>query len=231
MDAEEGEQQTNIEIKIVILGNASVGKTSICSKFATDDFHPGTKSTIGASFLTKKMTINNVKVKMQLWDTAGQERFRSMAPMYYRGADIALCVFDLTSMTSFDAMKGWVSEVLNHSPKVILCICGNKLDLVQESVITNNISNNSNNNNKSGSVTVSGEPRVDSNLANKFAESKGCKYFECSAKTGDNIQDIFLYVVRRFISTKIDNKYSDKSNENGAVNINSDKINTKGSCC
>ena len=98
----------SIEGKLVLLGASAVGKTSICARYVFGDFDTNTRSTIGASFLTKKMKVDDRKVKLQIWDTAGQERFRSMAPMYYRGAEAALCVFDLTGRDTFNAMKGWV---------------------------------------------------------------------------------------------------------------------------
>ena len=100
-----------LETKVVILGNTGVGKTSIVSKYVTNQFSPLIPATIGASFNVKTLSFDGWKVQMQIWDTAGQERFRSMAPMYYRGAHAAILVFDITSSDSLDRVAEWVEGI------------------------------------------------------------------------------------------------------------------------
>ncbi|KZV64013.1 ras-domain-containing protein [Peniophora sp. CONT] len=122
-----------IDAKIVVMGNTGVGKTSLLQRYTQNKFDPkNTTSTTGAFFVTKKVVVDGVKVRLQLWDTAGQERFRSMAPMYYRGANAALLLYDLTSKPSFDAVRGWLEELKkNCAPDLLIYIVGAKADLVQ----------------------------------------------------------------------------------------------------
>jgi len=98
-----------IDSKIVIMGNSGVGKTSLLYRYTQNKFDPkNTTSTSGAFFVTKKVYVNGLKVRLQLWDTAGQERFRSMAPMYYRGANAALLLYDITNASTFEDIRGWL---------------------------------------------------------------------------------------------------------------------------
>ncbi|KAJ8483297.1 hypothetical protein ONZ51_g4798 [Trametes cubensis] len=98
-----------VDAKIVIMGNTGVGKTSLLHRYTQGKFDPkNTTSTTGAFFVTKKVTVGGTKVRLQLWDTAGQERFRSMAPMYYRGANAALLLYDITNASSFEDVRGWL---------------------------------------------------------------------------------------------------------------------------
>ncbi|XP_060525697.1 uncharacterized protein LOC132701615 isoform X2 [Cylas formicarius] len=92
--------------KVVVLGHQGVGKTSTVMRYVEDTFAAHIAPTVGASFFTCRLCIKDVIVKMQVWDTAGQERFKAMAPMFYRNANAALLVFDLTSYKSFEDMKG-----------------------------------------------------------------------------------------------------------------------------
>ncbi|ORX92430.1 hypothetical protein K493DRAFT_146765, partial [Basidiobolus meristosporus CBS 931.73] len=86
----------------------AVGKTSLVVRYVQKMFSPNCPSTIGASFMTTKLVVDNCKVRLQIWDTAGQERFRSMAPMYYRGANAAIIVYDITNRKSFDEIGTWL---------------------------------------------------------------------------------------------------------------------------
>ncbi|TRM68456.1 P-loop containing nucleoside triphosphate hydrolase protein [Schizophyllum amplum] len=120
-----------IDSKIVIMGNSGVGKTSLLRRYTQNKFDPkNTTSTSGAFFVTKKVTLHGLKVRLQLWDTAGQERFRSMAPMYYRGANAALLLYDITDASTFSDIRGWLEELhKNCSPELIIYIVGAKADL------------------------------------------------------------------------------------------------------
>ncbi|KAJ9477244.1 GTP-binding protein YPT52 [Pseudozyma hubeiensis] len=120
-----------LEAKVVILGSQGVGKTSLVHRYTSGQFSiASTPSTIGASFLTKKLIVESVKVRLQLWDTAGQERFRSMAPMYYRGSHAAVIVYDITSMSSFLDIRTWIEELKkNMTTDLVIHIVGAKLDL------------------------------------------------------------------------------------------------------
>lgn len=126
----------SIDAKVVILGAQGVGKTSFVVRYVRNTFQQGNASTIGASFLAKKVAVDDdAVVRLQIWDTAGQERFRSMAPMYYRSANCGILCYDITSRDSFRAMHSWLIE-LKENPLVdddlMIYIVGTKLDLVQE---------------------------------------------------------------------------------------------------
>ncbi|KAK0498451.1 P-loop containing nucleoside triphosphate hydrolase protein [Armillaria luteobubalina] len=130
--------EQGIDSKIVIMGNSGVGKTSLLQRYTQNKFDPkNTTSTSGAFFVTKKVHVNGLKVRLQLWDTAGQERFRSMAPMYYRGANAALLLYDITNASTFNDIRGWLEELKkNCSPELIIYIVGSKADLHRHRQVT-----------------------------------------------------------------------------------------------
>ncbi|KAI0347408.1 hypothetical protein BDW22DRAFT_1322841 [Trametopsis cervina] len=130
-----------VDAKIVIMGNTGVGKTSLLHRYTQNKFEPkNTTSTTGAFFVTKKVCIHGTRVRLQLWDTAGQERFRSMAPMYYRGANAALLLYDITNASSFDDIRGWLEELKsNCSPDLIIYIVGAKADLHRHRQVTSDL--------------------------------------------------------------------------------------------
>jgi small GTP-binding protein len=116
---------------------SGVGKTSIVAKQIANVYSKEIGPTIGASFFTCKINLNETKVKMQLWDTAGQERFKAMAPMYYRNANAALLVFDVTNHTSFEEVKSWILELQrNVQEPMFLLLVGNKIDLVEQRAVS-----------------------------------------------------------------------------------------------
>jgi len=132
-------------IKTIILGDSSVGKTSLMNMYVSKKFNNQYKATIGADFLTKEVMVTHNGdqrlVTMQIWDTAGQERFQSLGVAFYRGADACILVFDLTSKKSFENLNTWREEFLVQSappdkdtfPFVVL---GNKVDLKDTRVVT-----------------------------------------------------------------------------------------------
>ncbi|KAI0772696.1 P-loop containing nucleoside triphosphate hydrolase protein [Irpex lacteus] len=131
----------SVDAKIVIMGNTGVGKTSLLHRYTQNKFEPkNTTSTTGAFFVTKKVYVHGTRVRLQLWDTAGQERFRSMAPMYYRGANAALLLYDITNAATFDDIRGWLEELKsNCSPDLIIYIVGAKADLYRHRQITSDL--------------------------------------------------------------------------------------------
>jgi len=119
-----------LEVKVCIVGDSAVGKTSLSTRYCHGEFSGNTTPTIGASFLQRRVVVDNAEMSLQIWDTAGQERFRSMAPMYYRGAKAAICVFDVTSEDSFRRVSTWVRDLKAHAdPNVVICLAANKCDM------------------------------------------------------------------------------------------------------
>ena len=154
--------------KLVILGHYSVGKSSIVLNFIKNEFNPNEESTIGAAFLTKTVFIDGTAVKFEIWDTAGQERYYSLIPMYYRGANAALVVYDITSAESFERAKRWIEDLKTEKPdNFIKVLIGNKVDLSEAAVITEE-------------------------MGKQYAEQEGLLFYRTSAKTGEGIKDLFL---------------------------------------
>ena len=121
--------------KLVLLGDASVGKTSLVGRFVTNQFNEAVETTVGAAFSTQSVTLPDRVVKFEIWDTAGQERFKSLAPMYYRNASCAIVVYDVTSEVSFVRAKDWVKQLsYSNNPNIVIALAANKSDITQRQV-------------------------------------------------------------------------------------------------
>ena len=119
--------------KIVLIGDTSVGKTNILSKYLSNEFDPDSKATVGVEFGTRDFQIENNKVKVQIWDTAGQERYRSITNAYYKGAKGSLLVYDITNPKTFENLDKWLSDLKgNAEEKISVVLIGNKSDLEEE---------------------------------------------------------------------------------------------------
>lgn len=116
--------------KVVLLGEGRVGKTSILLRFTKNEYNDRQVSTLQASYLDKKLTVGSTNVQLSVWDTAGQERFHALGPIYYRDADGALLVYDITDAESFNKVKQWVKELRKIvGNDISIAIAGNKIDL------------------------------------------------------------------------------------------------------
>lgn len=157
--------------KIVLIGDTSVGKSSVLVRFADDQFSDTYVTTIGVDFRFKTMIVNDKIVKVQVWDTAGQERYRSITNAYYRGVDAIVIVFDLTCKQSFNHIEGWIEEVSKYTnPSVLKVVIGNKSDMTDD-------------------IKVSKE---DISL---FENKYGIKIYEVSAKVAVNVDNAFKSLV------------------------------------
>merc|ERR1712216_581440 len=153
--------------KLVFLGDQSVGKTSIISRFIYDKFDNSYQATIGIDFLSKTMYLEDRTVRLQLWDTAGQERFRSLIPSYIRDSSVAVVVYDVTSQASFANTERWIKDVrTERDSDVIMVLVGNKTDLSEKRQVS----------------TEEGEAK---------AKELGVMFIETSAKGGVNIKALF----------------------------------------
>ncbi|XP_014947087.1 ras-related protein Rab-5A isoform X2 [Ovis aries] len=124
------------QFKLVLLGESAVGKSSLVLRFVKGQFHEFQESTIGAAFLTQTVCLDDTTVKFEIWDTAGQERYHSLAPMYYRGAQAAIVVYDITNEESFARAKNWVKELQRQaSPNIVIALSGNKADLANKRAV------------------------------------------------------------------------------------------------
>ena len=121
-----GEDYDHI-FKLLLIGDAGVGKSSILLRYTDNTFDEHLQSTIGVDFKVKVAVKEGKKIKLTIWDTAGQERYRSLAPMYYRGAKIAIIVYDITCRDSYKGAMSWIAEIKRKgNPECVIALVGNK---------------------------------------------------------------------------------------------------------
>jgi Ras-related protein Rab-2A len=128
--------------KVIIIGDSGVGKTTILTQFVHERYNNQHDLTIGVDFGTKCLNINGVDIKLQIWDTAGQEAFRSISRSYYKGAKVAIIVFDVRSVNYFNKVNSWIDDLQLHNDNVKIIIVGNKKDMLsiqQNSMLLNNM--------------------------------------------------------------------------------------------
>ncbi|PAA74751.1 hypothetical protein BOX15_Mlig011543g1 [Macrostomum lignano] len=164
------------KFKLVFLGEQSVGKTSLITRFMYDSFDSTYQATIGIDFLSKTMYLDDRTIRLQLWDTAGQERFRSLIPSYVRDSSVAVVVYDITSAASFQQTVKWIDDVRNErGTDVIIALVGNKTDLADKRQVT----------------TEDGERR---------SKELGVMFIETSAKAGYNVKQLFRRIASELLS-------------------------------
>ncbi|ORE07861.1 rab protein 6 [Rhizopus microsporus var. microsporus] len=160
------------KFKLVFLGEQSVGKTSLITRFMYDTFDNTYQATIGIDFLSKTMYLEDRTVRLQLWDTAGQERFRSLIPSYIRDSSVAVVVYDITNRASFQNTSKWIDDVrAERGSEVIIVLVGNKTDLSDKREVT----------------FEEGE---------KKASDCGILFIETSAKAGHNVKALFKRIAQ-----------------------------------
>lgn len=161
--------------KIVILGEGRVGKTSLLRQFVRGTFDEQEASTQSAAYVEKQLQIHGTQVQLSLWDTAGQERFHALAPIYYRDADGALLVYDITDMESFRRVAKWVEELKVVGTPCVLAIVGNKTDLRSQA-------------------------KVPAPEAEAYARSIGARHSLASAKVGQGVHETFSKLAEDVLS-------------------------------
>ena len=153
--------------KIVVIGDINVGKTSILSRFSYGSFEQSYMPTLGIDFFTKNLFYEDKTIRLILWDTAGQERFRSLIPSYLKNADCIIIVYDITNKDSFNSLAHWLNDAKNNTIEgTIFVICGNKIDLKEKRVVTNE--------------------EID-----EYINKENLLYVECSAMNGEGIKELF----------------------------------------
>ncbi|KKA26853.1 hypothetical protein TD95_002456 [Thielaviopsis punctulata] len=192
-------------VKLVLLGEAAVGKSSLVLRFVNDDFQENKEPTIGAAFLTQKCNLPTRTIKFEIWDTAGQERFASLAPMYYRNAQAALVVYDLTKASSLIKAKHWVAELQRQaSPGIVIALVGNKFDLASSSPPSPSSSADADADAAASSPDAADNARkISTDEAQDYAKEEGLLFFETSAKTGFNVAEVFTAIANAIPETSL----------------------------
>ena len=199
--------------KLVLLGDSAVGKSCLATRFVSNDYHEFQEPTIGASFLTKKILINDKKITFEIWDTAGQERYKSLAPMYYRGASAALIVFDITCRDSYNGAKLWINEIYQKTQNCLIMFVANKSDLINEYKEKDD------------------EYYVKPEEIEEYAEKEEINYIFTSAKTGNNIEKTFQ-IIGKYLLENNDNNTNNTNTNNTNVNLTENTlISEKRRCC
>ena len=214
-------------IKIVLIGESGVGKTSIISQFVNQVFQEDVETSSSGTYNSKTLIYDNNKVlKLEIWDTAGQEKYRSLASMFYKEASAAILVYDITRKDSFEQIQQyWASQIKENSPSnIILALCGNKSDLIEEE-------------------------KVDEEETRNYAKEINAIFYPTSAKNDSGITDLFLQIAKKYTNSdnvrlKTDNDEvfdstlgdSIESKNRGSVKITKEEMNNvnevkKKKCC
>ena len=198
---DEEKKDSDMIIKLLLIGNAYVGKTLIVQKFIDNSFSKSTVSTIGVDLQSKIIDINGKKVKYLIWDTAGEDRMKTMTYSYYRGCHVILVVFDVTERKSFQNVTTWV-ECIDKFAKanVLKFLVGNKTDLEDKRIVTYD-------------------------EGKKLAEDNGLKYYEISALTIKGLHEMFEDIAKEYVEI-----YEQKQYKNFQLKKLNDKNKKKGCC-
>ena len=197
------EQDYDFLYKILLIGDSSVGKTSVLLRYVDDFYNPEFQTTIGVDFEISTLELDGKVVKLQLWDTAGQDRFRNIVASYYRGAQGIVLMYDITNSTSFNNIKKWFEESQNYlqssTPKLLV---GNKSDLDSQRAVAQED-------------------------ALQLAESLNMDFIETSAKTSSGVKEAFVKLTRGIYQTTA----SLKPNTTPTTKISESKPIKKSWCC
>ena len=190
----------NYLLKFIIIGDAAVGKSNLLVRYTSGQFKEEYQLTIGVEFGSNNVIIGDNTYRIQIWDTAGQENFRSITRSYYKNTACAIIVYEISNKKSFENISSWIEECKNTAPKsILMVVVGNKCDLEDNREVTEE------------------EGR-------EFAEKNGMLFFETSAKTGKNVEELFKQSVK-VIDQKIKENYYDLENDSCGIKKGNEEIN------
>eukprot|EP00727_Mastigamoeba_balamuthi_P004579 m51a1_g14119 putative ras-related protein rab-21-like (202) ;mRNA; r:176714-177758 len=195
--------------KVVLLGEGCVGKTSVVLRYVHNQFVEKHVTTIQASFLSKRLNVDGKRVNLAIWDTAGQERFHALGPIYYRDANGALLVYDITDRSSFERVQNWVKELRKMlGDDIALVLVGNKADLERQRVV----------------------PAAE---AEAYAASVGAQHLLVSAKLNKNVAELFLHVTKEMLAaqSKRESGGGAAAHRKGLVIVEDEEKKESGGCC
>ena len=176
-ESKENNEEEEIKIKIMLLGESQIGKTSLIQRYVKNNFNLSYITTVGIDFQLKQIKMNNKSIKLQIWDTAGQERFKNITKSYFHSSDGFIVGYDITSRLSFTNVSTWLKEINDNAPEEIQKILiGNKCDLNEREVTTEE--------------------------GQKLAEENGMKFFETSAKNDINVKETFESITKDILDVQ-----------------------------
>ena len=204
---EDEDNQDFLTFKIILLGDSSVGKTSLILRFCDDKFMEIGTSTIGVDTKTKDVRHNGKKIQLEIWDTAGEERFRTLAKNSYQGSDGIILVYDITQKKTFSNIKHWYDNIKNNIDidKVAIILVGNKSDLP--------------------------DPQVKKESSEKFCEQYNLQLIETSCKNNINIEETFNTLIEKMIKLYNDDKKEFKNRASKLDKNTSIAKKDKKKCC
>ena len=214
-ESEETENELEESLKVVLVGESGVGKTSIINQFAKGNFNQDLMSTNGATFTTKKKEFKDSNgrskhISFEMWDTAGQEKYRSLAKMFFKEASVALIIYDITHLKSFEEIKNyWMALVKENSPKnIIMYIVGNKSDLIAKEVIKEEV-------------------------AREYARSEKVRFYLTSAKDRIGIEELFNEIGNIYLNEFINSEENQERllRKNEVTKVSQGGENKKKGCC
>ena len=183
------EKDYDFLLKILILGDSSVGKTLIVQKLKNSNFDGNTLATLGIDFQFHTIMVLNKRVRLQIFDTAGQEKYKNIATSYYRGVNCIIICFDVTVQDSYNHVKDWLNNIEYFAKKnVMKVLVGNKIDLKEER-------------------------KIDSLVANDFAESCNIKYYETSALKNIGVKELFETISETYIKNNPEKNVNNTNND------------------
>ncbi|KAI0214283.1 Ras-related protein Rab-23 [Lamellibrachia satsuma] len=169
------EEEVETAIKVVVVGNGAVGKSSMIQRYCKGIFTKDYKKTIGVDFLERQIEVNGEDVRLMLWDTAGQEEFDAITRAYYRGAQACVVAFSTVDRDSFDAVKNWLRKVENEVGQIPSVLVQNKIDLAAESTVTQE-------------------------ETEELAAKLNVHFYKTSVKENTNVNEVFRYLAELYLS-------------------------------
>jgi small GTP-binding protein len=195
-----------INARVVVIGDSTVGKTSILNQLVSRTFNPHQSPTVVSNFQYYAEDVGGTGVELQIWDTAGQEKFRSLGPIYFRNASAAIAVYDRTSRESFEHLTQWIDAFIETAGyQAVIAVAGNKLDL--------------------------DDPQIELSEAEDWAKAHNYIIVETSAVTGTGIQALFRELVDAIVRSRSNERFIGMSTENEPKPVEDVRVKGKDDCC